>query len=126
MVSAGKFYKLYCNSQINRFHPAEHIKNVEIPEKCADHCAEKDNCGHAFYNAKYQNCFLRPKPDSVKKRSFAGKTGSMGNTWAWVYDRDAPESTGDTSGDNAGGSNRDSNKDSNKDNNGHNNGHKRT
>ncbi|KAM3471863.1 hypothetical protein MY8738_009136 [Beauveria namnaoensis] len=93
-TSNGKVYKLYCNSEIKPLTPAERSSNVATPEECADLCAQKSDCRHAFYSAKTKICFLRPPQTSIREKFFQNMVASVGNTWGWIYDRDVPANTG--------------------------------
>ncbi|KAM3507258.1 hypothetical protein MY11210_007231 [Beauveria gryllotalpidicola] len=93
-TSNGKVYKLYCNSEIKPLTPAERTSNVATPEQCADLCAQKSDCRHAFYAAKNKICFLRPPQTSIREKFFQNMVASVGNTWGWIYDREAPADTG--------------------------------
>ncbi|KAM3499133.1 hypothetical protein MY10362_007581 [Beauveria mimosiformis] len=93
-TSNGKVYKLYCNSEIKPLTPAERTDNVATPEACADLCAQKSDCRHAFYAAKNKFCFLRPPQTSIREKFFQNKVASVGNTWGWIYDREAPVDSG--------------------------------
>ncbi|KAK8119863.1 uncharacterized protein PG998_004489 [Apiospora kogelbergensis] len=86
----GKIFKLHCNTEIQPKEPVLESVKLNVPEECADLCAKKAGCGHSNFNQKYSRCILRPKPTSYDDRSLAGSVGSIGNSWAWVYDRDVP------------------------------------
>ncbi|EGX88990.1 hypothetical protein CCM_09037 [Cordyceps militaris CM01] len=53
----GKVYKLYCNSEIKPITPSERIDNVATPEECANRCAQKSDCRHAYYPANNGRTF---------------------------------------------------------------------
>ncbi|KAK8118456.1 uncharacterized protein PG998_003082 [Apiospora kogelbergensis] len=104
-ISNGKTFKLYCNTDIKPTNNIQIVNNVLTAEACAEICSTRADCGYARYAAKFKRCIIRPPVTSIVEKAFTNSATANGNTFEWVFVRDAapsppppPPTSGDSNG----------------------------